>query len=128
MNPRILIVEDNRANLAVVDYLLRAHGCTVFAAGNGREALALLAREPVDLVLCDIQMPVMDGFEFARHVRADARFAQIPLLAVTASSMAGDRTRVLAAGFDDYFSKPIDPETFVDAMEHHLPPALRRAR
>lgn len=128
MSPRILIVEDNRANFAVLDYLLRAHGYTVLAAGNGREALELLAREPVDLVLCDMQMPVMDGFEFARHKRADARLASIPLLAVTASSMAGDRSRVLAAGFDDYFAKPIDPETFVGAMERHLPSALRPAR
>ena len=127
-HPNILIVEDNQANFAVLDYLLRAHGFHVLAAGNGREALDVLARELVDLVLCDMQMPVMDGYEFARCTRANPRYARLPLLAVTASSMAGDRTRVLAAGFDDYFSKPIDPETFVDAMEHHLPPALRRAR
>lgn len=117
---RVLVVEDNEVNLELVSYLLTAYGHQVLVAHDGTEGLEVLAREPVDVVLCDIEMPRMDGVTFARAVRADPRLAGLRLLAVTASAMVGDRARFLAAGFDDYHAKPIVPERFVPWVDKHL--------
>lgn len=117
---RVLVVEDNEVNLELVSYLLTAYGHQVLAAHDGVDGLEVLARERPDVVLCDIEMPRMDGVSFARAVRANPVLAHTRLLAVTASAMAGDRTRFLAAGFDDYHAKPIVPERFVPWVEKHL--------
>lgn len=127
MSASILIVEDHGPSRQLLDFLLRAHGYRTRLAGNGNEAMATLEREPVDLVLCDLHMPVMDGYVFIHRLRAEARFEALPVLAVTASTLAGDRDRVLAAGFSGFFSKPIDPERFVGHMEAFLPPGRRAA-
>jgi two-component system cell cycle response regulator len=87
--------------------------------------LTRLAENPVDLVICDLQMPVMDGYSFARHVRTAAPYRGLALVAVSAYAMVGDREKVLAAGFDGYIAKPIDPETFVENIQRYLPPELR---
>ena len=125
---RVLIVEDNRDNLELVRYLLQCAGHTVLAAMNGAEGLTVAQRERPDLVVSDLQMPVLDGYEMLRALRADAATPRMPMIAVTAFSMPGDSSRALAAGFDGYLSKPIDPETFVQSIEAFLPPALRAAR
>jgi two-component system cell cycle response regulator len=125
MTARILIVEDNADNLKLMTYLLRAFGHETLAAHTGEEALALLGREQPDLVVCDIQLPGMDGCEVARRLKADAQLCRIPLVAVTALAMVGDRDRMLAAGFDGYLSKPITPQTFVRQVEAHLGAAAR---
>lgn len=117
---RVLVVEDNEVNLELVRYLLQAYGHQVLAARDGVEGLEVLARERPDVVLCDIEMPRLDGVAFARAVRADPALADTRLLAVTASAMVGDRGRFLAAGFDDYHAKPIVPERFVPWVERHL--------
>lgn len=112
MKARILIVDDNAANLYLMAYLLREAGFEVIVAGNGQEGLDVARSQLPDLIVCDAQMPVMDGYEFARHVKRDPMLADRPLVSVTAYAMAGDREKSLDAGFDAYLSKPIVPEEF----------------
>ena len=116
MGARILVIEDNPANLELMRYVLGAFGHTVATAINGEEGLAAARREPPDLVVCDLQLPGIDGFEVVRRLRADPAFARVPLVAVTAYAMVGDRERVLAAGFDGYIAKPIEPQNFIDQI------------
>jgi two-component system, cell cycle response regulator len=121
-HPALLVIDDNEINLALVSYLLDSAGCKVCAANDGQEALTLLAeRRDFDAVLCDIQMPVMDGYEFARRFKAQPELAHIPLVALTALAMVGDRERILACGFDDYLSKPIEPATFIATIRVLVP-------
>lgn len=121
---RILVVDDNAMNLALVGYLLSSAGCEVVSAEHGEQGLAQLGRQHVDAVLCDIQMPVMDGHEFARRVRASPAWRDIPLVAITALAMVGDRDRVLAGGFDGYLAKPIEPSTFLRDLSALVPTLL----
>jgi CheY-like chemotaxis protein len=125
MAARILIIEDNKANLELVEYLLKASGYTTLTAQDGEQGVRAARKEKPDLVICDLQMPVMDGYEVVRELKKDPLLRPIPVIAVTALSMPGDRNNVLAAGFDGYLSKPIDPETFVRTVESFLPPGLR---
>ena len=124
---RILIIEDNAANLELMRYLLDAFGHTIATAGDGGTGLSAAALDPPDVILCDLQLPDIDGFEVIRRLRADARLAAIPVIAVTALAMVGDRDKALAAGFDGYLSKPIDPESFVARVESFFPEKLRHA-
>lgn len=121
----VLIVEDNPANLELMRYLLAAFKYRVCVSSNGEDALAAARFERPDLVLCDIQLPGIDGYEVVRRLRGDGELAKLPIVAVTALAMVGDRDKILAAGFDGYLSKPIDPETFVREAEAFLPPELR---
>lgn len=106
---RVLLVEDNAVNRTLARKLLEKHGHTVVLAENGREALDALKRETVDLVLMDLQMPVMDGLEAIAAVRKKEMGTEVhlPIVALTAHAMKGDRERCLAAGADDYLAKPI---------------------
>lgn len=124
MSSRVLIVEDNLANLELMTYLLGAFGYTTAQAIDGSAALELVHREVPDLVICDIQLPDMDGYEVARRLRA-ATVGNIPMVAVTALAMVGDRRKILDAGFDGYIAKPIDPESFVGEVEAFLPAERR---
>jgi CheY-like chemotaxis protein len=117
---RILVIEDNAANLELMLYLLRASGHETIAAGDGEEGLALARRERIDLVVCDVQLPRLDGYGVVRALKADAALAWIPVVAVTALAMVGDRPKILAAGFDGYLAKPITPETFVSELESYI--------
>lgn len=128
MSARILVIEDNPANIELMVYLLDASGYTTLKAGDGEQGLEVARRERPDLVVCDIQMPRMNGYEVARAMKADAMLRRIPLIAVTAFAMVGDRGKALDAGFDGYVTKPIDPVTFVTQLEAFLDPALRGAR
>jgi len=125
MPARILVVEDDPANLSLMGYLLQAFGHSTVPARDGEEALAAAAREEIDLVICDLQLPGMDGYEVLRRLRQDPGLAAVPVVAVTAFAMVGDRERMLAAGFDAYLPKPIDPEEFVPRLEALLPEARR---
>jgi two-component system cell cycle response regulator len=113
---RLLVVEDNKVNLDLMTYLLTAFGHEVVGVDNGHAALGQLHGSRFDLVVCDVQMPGMDGLQLLRELRADPATAQLTVVAVTAAAMVGDRERLLAAGFDGYLAKPIDPESFV----HHI--------
>jgi len=123
---RIAIIEDNQANLELVKYLLECSGYAVSVARDGRQGVALVTQIRPDLVICDLQMPALDGYEVLKLLRQDPALAQVPVIAVTAFSMPNDRQKVLTAGFDGYISKPIEPETFVSQVGAFLPDTLRR--
>jgi len=121
MSARILLVEDNPANVELIEYLLRAFHHTVVSARDSEAALALAMASPPDLILLDIQLRGPSGFDVLRSLRAQPTLASVPVVAVTAFAMVGDRERILAAGFDGYLTKPIEPETFVADVERFLP-------
>jgi CheY-like chemotaxis protein len=106
---KILIAEDNPVNRELLRELLEMRGYEVFEACDGRHALAMLEQDRPDLLVVDLGMPVLDGFGVIREIRANARLAEMPVLAATAYAMTGDREKVLEAGFDGYISKPINP-------------------
>jgi CheY-like chemotaxis protein len=116
---RILLTEDNPVNQVLAVRLLEKRGHSVAVAGNGREALAALGRERFDVVLMDVQMPEMDGFETTAALRARERDAgtRVPVVAMTAYAMKGDKERCLAAGMDGYISKPLRPRDLFEAVE-----------
>jgi len=106
---RVLVIEDNPAYLELMVYLLKAFGHTPLTTRDGRSGLEAARRERPDLVLCDIQLPDMDGYEIVRQIRADPALSGLPLVAVTALAMVGDRAKALAAGFQGYIAKPLAP-------------------
>jgi two-component system, cell cycle response regulator len=118
---RILVIEDNPVNLELMTYLLRAWGHTPVTAADGAAGIALAREARPDLVVCDIQMPGIDGYEVARLLRADAQLREVRLVAVTAYAMVGDADKARDAGFDMHISKPIDPERFMAAIATLLP-------
>jgi two-component system, cell cycle response regulator len=122
---RILIIEDNATNLGLMSYLLIAHGHAVEGCRDGQSGLEALRRRRPDLALCDVQLPRMSGLDIARALRADPELRDLPLVAVTAMAMRGDREEVLAAGFSGYIEKPILPERFALDVDAHLPEPLR---
>ena len=123
MGSRILVIEDNPINMELMTYLLRACGYDPVSAFDGETGIALARAEVPDLIVCDIQMPGIDGYEVAHRIKADPALARVPLLAVTAYAMAGDVRKALAAGFDVHFSKPIDPAAFMASLSKLLPGA-----
>ena len=120
MSARILLIEDNATNLDLMNYLLHALGYDVECAIDGHSGLEAAQKGNYDLILTDMLMPDLDGYELARRVKADQRLKAIPLVAVTALAMAGDRDKILAAGFDGYISKPIDPQKFSAQIQPFL--------
>src|SRR3984893_14580493 len=128
MAARILIVEDHENNLALVSYLLSEFGHVPVGIGDPEAGLEAALRESFDLILIDILMPRMDGFEMVRRIRTDPPRLHTPLVAVTALAMVGDRDRILSAGFDGYVSKPINPRSFVQEVDMFLPPDKRSRR
>jgi two-component system, cell cycle response regulator len=125
MSGRILIIEDNAMNRELMDYLLRSFGFETLKAVDGRIGFDVACREQPDLIVCDIQMPELDGYEFAKLARQTEALRAIPLVAVTAFAMVGDRDRVLDQGFGGYISKPIEPVEFIKAVNAFLPAHLR---
>ncbi len=104
---RILIVEDKATSRELLRTVLEQQGYSVDEAGDGDEALRKILANPPDLVLMDLQMPARNGYEVVHELRKDPRLAGVPVVAVTASAMQGDRERVLAAGFTSYMTKPL---------------------
>jgi CheY-like chemotaxis protein len=121
---RILVVEDNRENLELMMFLLRAFGHEPISAMSGARAIEVAREERFDVVLLDIQMPEMDGFETARALRENATLDDVPLVAVTALAMPGDRELILDAGFSGYIAKPIDPGRLPGQLAAFLPPEV----
>ncbi len=119
---RVLMAEDNAINQQVVTEILGNAGVAVRIAENGREAVAAVLDGAVDAVLMDVQMPELDGFEATRRIRMDGRFADLPIIAMTAHAMKGDRDRCLAAGMNDYITKPIEPDQLLAALHRWLGP------
>jgi CheY-like chemotaxis protein len=117
VNRRILLIEDNEQNRYLVAFILKASGWEVVHAVDGPSGLALAAESEPALILLDIQLPGMDGYEVARALRADPRLEAVPVIAVTSYAMAGDRERCLEAGCNGYLEKPIDPQAFAAQVE-----------
>jgi two-component system cell cycle response regulator len=120
---RMLVIEDNPANLELMAYLLTAFGHTPLLAFDGEQGLAAARREIPDLIVCDMQLPRLDGYAIVRQLKDWPETRAIPVIAVTALAMVGDRDRIIAHGFDGYISKPIIPQTFVAQVENFLDPA-----
>ncbi len=116
----VLVVEDNAINQQVAIELLSDLGIAVEVVGNGEEAIAELSVHQYDAVLMDVRMPVLNGIEATRRIRGDARFETLPIIAMTAQAMGGDREACLAAGMDDYISKPIDPGVLRTVLAKYL--------
>jgi two-component system, cell cycle response regulator DivK len=114
------MIEDNEQNRYLATYLLEHHGYDVVAANNGREGLAFLRDSSADLILLDIQLPDMDGYQIAAALKSEAHTANIPLVAVSSFAMAGDRQRALKAGCDGYIEKPIDPDRFIQQLQQYI--------
>ena len=116
---RILVVEDNEKNMKLVRDVLEATGYNTLEASTGEDAVELaLSNEPA-LVLMDVQLPGIDGIEALARLRGDVRTASIPVLALTAQAMSGDRERFLEVGFDGYLAKPIDVDELLQAVQEH---------
>ncbi|MDD2367159.1 MAG: response regulator [Desulfuromonadaceae bacterium] len=118
----VLLVEDNEFNQQVASELLLSAGLCVDIAVNGQDALERLSAKSFDLVLMDVQMPVMDGFEATRRIRSKPEFDHLPVIAVTAHAMSSDSERCFEAGMNDYISKPIDPEILFKMMIKWISP------
>ena len=117
--PQVLVVEDNEKNMKLFRDVLQAKGYRTLEATTGEDAVALATEHGPDLVLMDIQLPDVDGVEALGRLRRDERTASIRVVALTAQAMSGDRERFLAAGFDDYVSKPVNIASFVATVEEH---------
>ena len=113
---RVLVVEDNEKNMKLFRDVLQATGYRTLEATSGEDAVDLALAHGPSLVLMDVQLPGMDGVEALAHLRGDERTASIPVLALTAQAMAGDRERFLEAGFDGYLSKPVDVAELIEAV------------
>ena len=118
--PYVLLVEDNAQNRYLATYLLESGGYEVACVTTGPEALESVRHRRPDLLLTDINLPEMDGYELGRRLRADPQFRDLPMIAVTSFAMAGDRQKVLAIGFTGYLEKPINPETFLADIRRQL--------
>ncbi|MEO5340102.1 MAG: PAS domain S-box protein [Magnetococcus sp. MYC-9] len=125
---RILLVEDNELNQQVARELLEQAHVTLLLANNGQQAIELIQKEALDGVLMDLHMPVMDGLTATRLIRQEARFDQLPILAMTANAMSGDREECLAAGMQDHVVKPIDPDKMFATLSRWIRPAAARTR
>ncbi len=121
MTMKILIIDDNAQNRYLLTYLLTNSGYAVIQAPDGQIGLTVAAEQKPDLVLLDIQLPDIDGYQVARNLKGNPNLAATPIVAVTSYAMVGDREKALAAGCTGYIEKPIDPQTFVDEIRRYLP-------
>jgi two-component system cell cycle response regulator DivK len=115
----VLIAEDNPTNRELLRELLEIRGYAVAEACNGEEALAMVEQAPPDILLLDIGMPLLDGFAVVRKLRENPRFASLPVVAVTAYAMQGDRDKIMTSGFDGYLSKPVSSLLLAQELDRH---------
>ena len=118
---RILYVEDNEDNVYVVKNRFARAGYTVLVATDGEQGVAMAAAEKPDLILMDLRLPVLDGWEATRRIKANPETQHIPVIALSAHAMTGDRERALAAGCDDYDTKPVELPRLLDKVQALLP-------
>jgi two-component system, cell cycle response regulator DivK len=119
LGKRVLIVEDNEKNMKLFRDVLQATGYSTLEATTGEEAIELSVSQAPALVLMDVQLPGIDGVEALERLRQNERTASIPVLALTAQAMSGDRERFLEAGFDGYLAKPVDVGELIEAVREH---------
>lgn len=120
MKKKVLVIEDNEQNMYLLHLLLEINGYQVIQAFDGAEGILQARQQEPDLILLDIQLPIMDGYVVARELRKNELLAKTPIVAVTSYAMSGDRERALAAGCTGYIEKPIDPDTFIPQVERYL--------
>jgi len=120
MSKRILVVEDQMDSLQIVRDLLRVNGYEMTEAQNGEEAIAAVAKERPDLILMDIQLPIMDAYEATRRIKADPSLRSIPIIAVTAYALSGDEEKARAAGCNDFVPKPYSPRQLLAKIREYL--------
>lgn len=121
MKPCVLLIEDNETNRHLATFLLEKIGCEVRHAGDGARGLALAESTAPTLIVLDIQMPEMDGYEVAARLRAQPATAKIPVLVVTSYAQSGDRQRAMNLGVADYLEKPFEPDDFINRVTRLLP-------
>ncbi len=121
MSKRILVVEDQEDNRQIVRDLLTANDYEMTEAENGQEALAAVAKDRPDLILMDIQLPLMDGYEATRRIKADPSLSSIPVIAVTSYAFSGDEEKAREAGCNDSVSKPYSPLQLLAKIRQYLP-------
>ncbi len=117
---KILIIEDNEINLYLETFILEQHGHQVLQARDGETGIHLAQSKLPDLILLDIQLPGLDGYQVAQALRKIPQLDGIPIVAVTSYAMVGDREAILSAGCNDYIEKPINPDTFINQVSYHF--------
>jgi two-component system, cell cycle response regulator DivK len=121
MSKRILVVEDQPDNRQIIRDMLAPADYEIIEAENGEQALAVIAKERPDLILMDIQLPVMDGYEATRRIKADASLRSIPIIAVTSYELSGEGQKARVAGCDDYVPKPYSPRELLAKIRQYMP-------
>ncbi len=121
MKTVVLVIEDNEQNLYLMHFLLEKHGFTVVESKDGRTGIETAKKVKPQLILLDIQLPVMDGYSVAKELRRNREFDKTPIIAVSSYAMVGDREKAIEVGANDYIEKPIDPDTFIGQIKRHLP-------
>jgi len=121
MSTRILVVEDQEDNRQILRDLLGSVGFEMLEAGDGEAAVAAATAEHPDLILMDIQLPVLDGYEATRRIKADPALKHIPIIVVTSYALSGDEDKARTVGCDDYVSKPYSPRQLLAKIKQHLP-------
>jgi len=121
MKKRILLIEDNENNRYLATFLLEKYGYEVVSAADGKKGIELAESVHPQLILLDIQLPLMDGYAVAQALRSRPELKKTPIIAVTSYAMAGDREKTIQAGCNGYIEKPINPETFAAEIEEYLP-------
>ncbi len=124
MMTKILYIEDNDQNFYLVEFILKTKGYNVIRARDGKEGIGLAISERPELILLDIQLPVMDGYATARELRNIPDQKSTPIVALTSYAMAGDREKAIAAGCNGYIEKPINPKTILEQIQQFLPPQV----
>jgi two-component system cell cycle response regulator DivK len=121
MSKLILVVEDTEDNMQILRDVLKAAGYSMTEAVNGEEALVAVAKQRPNLILMDIQLPIMDGYEATRRIKADPALKSIPIIAVTSYALSGDEEKARAAGCDDFVPKPYSPRQLMAKIRQYLP-------
>jgi two-component system, cell cycle response regulator DivK len=121
MSRRILVVEDQEDNRRILRDLLTSAGYEIISAENGRDAVAAAAAERPDLILMDIQLPLLDGYEATRRIKANPELKAIPIIVVTSYALSGDETKARAAGCDAYVTKPFSPRALLAKIREYVP-------
>ena len=128
MKLKALIIEDNEQNMYMLSFLLEKNNYEVFQAFNGLDGIKAATNCLPDVILLDIQLPEMDGYQIARELRKRNDLNTIPIIAVTSHAMVGDREKAIESGATGYIEKPIDPDNFIQRMESHFPEELLQRR
>jgi two-component system cell cycle response regulator DivK len=121
MKGKVLVIEDNAQNLYLVRFILEHDDYEVRTAIDGESGIELAAVYKPDIILLDIQLPVMDGYAVAGALRKNPELSNIPIVAITSYAMSGDKEKAIAAGCNGYMEKPIDPDTFMEKIKQHMP-------